>query len=411
LQAAEQAEEDPRRWRRHVHAATGLARESLTEARRSVRALRPERLETGRETERLSDALSGVARRWSAVHGVVANVITTGVPRPLPGDAEFTLLRTAQEALANVAKHARAGRVGLTLSYLDHEVALDVRDDGEGFDPGSGMGDGNGRGGGFGLVAMRQRIEDLAGTLRVESEPGGGTAIAARVPAGGAAPASSGGSVRVSGDAPIRLLIADDHPVVRDGLSGMFASDPGFEVLGEAGDGAETVRLAAVLRPDVILMDLRRPGMDGVAAITELARQGSAARVLVLSTYDTDAYVLPAVEAGATGYLLKDAPRSELYRAVRAAARGEAVLSPPVATRVLRAAREPDEPPLSARELEVLELVARGSTNREAAKRLFISEATVKTHLIHIYAKLGVPDRASAVATAYDRGLLQPRSR
>jgi DNA-binding NarL/FixJ family response regulator len=204
----------------------------------------------------------------------------------------------------------------------------------------------------------------------------------------------------------IRLLIADDHPVVRDGLSGIFGGADDFEVVGLASDGEEAVELARRLKPDVVLMDLRMPRMDGVTAIRQLAGQ----RVLVLTTYDADTDVLPAIEAGATGYLLKDAPRSELYRAVRAAARGEAVLSPPVATRVLRAARS-DEPALSAREVEILELVARGTTNREAAERLFISEATVKTHLIHIYAKLGVPDRASAVATAYDRGLLQPRSR
>jgi DNA-binding NarL/FixJ family response regulator len=204
----------------------------------------------------------------------------------------------------------------------------------------------------------------------------------------------------------IRLLIADDHPVVRNGLSGIF-HPPEFEVVGEAGDGFEAVSRALELEPDVVLMDLRMPRMDGVTAIRQLA---PAQRILVLTTFDADTDVLPAIEAGATGYLLKDAPRSELYRAVRAAARGEAVLSPPVATRVLRAARS-DEPALSAREVEILELVARGTTNREAAQRLFISEATVKTHLIHIYAKLGVPDRASAVAAAYDRGLLQPRSR
>ena len=205
----------------------------------------------------------------------------------------------------------------------------------------------------------------------------------------------------------IRVLIADDHPVVRDGLSGIFGGAEDFEVVGLASDGEEAVELARRLKPDVVLMDLRMPNMDGVTAIRQLA---PAQRILVLTTFDADTDVLPAIEAGATGYLLKDAPRSELYRAVRAAARGEAVLSPPVATRVLRAARS-DEPSLSAREIEILELVARGTTNREAAERLFISEATVKTHLIHIYTKLGVPDRASAVAAAYDRGLLQPRSR
>ena len=153
------------------------------------------------------------------------------------------------------------------------------------------------------------------------------------------------------------------------------------------------------------------PGMDGLTAITELARRGIGARVLVLTTYDTDSHVLPAIEAGTTGYLLKDAPRAELLRAVRAAAHGEAVLSSAVAARLMSRVRAPAAPgaePLSQRELEVLELVAAGTTNREAAARLFISEATVKTHLLHIYAKLGVGDRAAAVAEAFNRGLLTP---
>jgi DNA-binding NarL/FixJ family response regulator len=215
----------------------------------------------------------------------------------------------------------------------------------------------------------------------------------------------------------IRVMIVDDHPVVRNGLIGMFEGDDEFEVVGEAGDGAEAVRRAGALAPDVILMDLRMPTMDGVAAISALAAAESPARVLVLTTYDTDADVLSAIEAGATGYLLKDAPPAELFRAVRAAASGDAVLAPAVATRLVGqlrapgAAATPPSEPISARELEVLELVARGASNRDAAKRLFISEATVKTHLIHIYSKLGVNDRAAAVAEAFDRGLLIPRHR
>ncbi|MFI6602164.1 response regulator [Nonomuraea sp. NPDC050536] len=205
----------------------------------------------------------------------------------------------------------------------------------------------------------------------------------------------------------IKLLIVDDHPVVRDGLSSMLARDPEFEVVGEAGDGAEAVQLAETLRPDVILMDLRMPGMDGVGAITELAARGNPARVLVLTTYDTDSHVVPAIEAGATGYLLKDAPRPDLLRAVRSAARGEAVLSPAVAARLMNRVRTPGTGPLSQRELEVLALVAAGHTNREAATKLFITEATVKTHLLNIYAKLGVSDRAAAVAEAFTRGLLR----
>ncbi|MET8855828.1 MULTISPECIES: response regulator transcription factor [unclassified Streptomyces] len=208
-------------------------------------------------------------------------------------------------------------------------------------------------------------------------------------------------------DTRISLLIVDDHPVVRDGLRGMFESAPGFTVLGDAADGPGAVERAAVLDPDVILMDLRMPGGGGVDAIAELTRRRSRARVLVLTTYDTDSDTLPAIEAGATGYLLKDAPREDLFTAVRAAAEGRTVLSPAVASRLVSAVRAPaSAETLSAREREVLALVARGTSNREIARELFISEATVKTHLTHVYAKLGAKDRAAAVATAYERGIL-----
>ncbi|MFE5239340.1 MULTISPECIES: response regulator [unclassified Streptomyces] len=211
------------------------------------------------------------------------------------------------------------------------------------------------------------------------------------------------GSARV-----ITLLVVDDHPVVRDGLRGMFAAAPGFEVLGEAADGVAAVELTTRLDPDVVLMDLRMPGGGGVAAIAELARLGARSRVLVLTTYDTDSDTLPAIEAGATGYLLKDAPRDELFTAVRAAADGRTVLSPAVASRLVSRVRAPapGHEPLSAREREVLGLVARGTSNREIAAELFISEATVKTHLTHVFAKLGAKDRAAAVAVAYQRGIL-----
>ncbi|MFB6696791.1 response regulator [Streptomyces rubiginosohelvolus] len=208
----------------------------------------------------------------------------------------------------------------------------------------------------------------------------------------------------------VTLVVVDDHPVVRDGLRGMFTAAPGFEVLGEAADGVDALAVVGELDPDVVLMDLRMPGGGGVAAIAELTRRGARSKVLVLTTYDTDSDTLPAIEAGATGYLLKDAPREELFAAVRAAADGRSVLSPAVAsrlmTRVRTPAADPAESALSAREREVLVLVARGTTNREIAAELFISEATVKTHLTYVFAKLGAKDRAAAVAVGYDRGIL-----
>ncbi|MFB7709701.1 response regulator [Streptomyces sp. NPDC056105] len=213
----------------------------------------------------------------------------------------------------------------------------------------------------------------------------------------------------MTSDSLISLLIVDDHPVVRDGLRGMFESADDFTVLGEASNGVEAVELTARLDPDVVLMDLRMPGGNGVDAIEELTRRGARSRILVLTTYDTDSDTLPAIEAGATGYLLKDAPREELFTAVRAAADGRTVLSPAVASRLVTAVRTPAAPadePLSAREREVLALVAKGTSNKEIARVLFISEATVKTHLTHVYGKLGVKDRAAAVAVAYDRKIL-----
>jgi DNA-binding NarL/FixJ family response regulator len=206
---------------------------------------------------------------------------------------------------------------------------------------------------------------------------------------------------------PIRLLIVDDHPIMRDGLRGVFTDDPDFEVVGEAGDGAEAIRVARRVSADVILMDLRMPVMGGVEAITKLRELGYPARVLILTTYDTDRDVVPAIKAGATGYLLKDAPRDDLLRAVRAAHAGQPVLAPSVAGALIGLAggeRSPEE--LSPREVEVLRLVAEGATNQVAARKLLISETTIKTHLLHIYTKLGVRDRASAVAAAYKRGLL-----
>jgi len=206
---------------------------------------------------------------------------------------------------------------------------------------------------------------------------------------------------------PIRILIVDDHPVVRTGLTGMLQGDRRFEVVGDAVDGLRALVAVQNLDPDVVLMDLRMPRMDGVEATEAIIRQHPRTFVLVLTTYDTDADILKAIEAGATGYLLKDAPREELFSAIVAAAEGKTWLSPTVAFRVITHARKPANETLSTRELDVLARVARGAGNKEIAASLFISEATIKTHLVHIYRQLGVEARTAAVTVALERGLLK----
>jgi DNA-binding NarL/FixJ family response regulator len=204
----------------------------------------------------------------------------------------------------------------------------------------------------------------------------------------------------------IRLVLADDHLVVREGLRGMLAAEPDLDVVGEAGSGPEAVALVRVRAPDVVLMDLRMPGGDGVVATTQITRTHPATRVVVLTTYDTDGDIVRAVEAGAVGYLLKDCSRAELVSAIRAAARGETVLTPSVAARLVSRLRGPQPEILSPREIEILRLVAVGRTNAGIGRDLYISEATVKTHLLRAFGKLEVSDRTAAVTVARDLGLL-----
>lgn len=204
----------------------------------------------------------------------------------------------------------------------------------------------------------------------------------------------------------IKLLIVDDHPVVREGLRGMLDGDPGLDVVGAASSGDEAVVRARELAPDVVLMDLRMPGGDGVSATGRILADCPGIRVIVLTTYESDQDIVRAVEAGAAGYLLKDTSAEDLVAAVYAAARGETVLSPSVATKLVTRMRGPMQQALTPREAEVLALVARGLTNSEVGRRLFISETTVKTHLLRIFGKLGVSDRTAAVTTAMERGLL-----
>ncbi len=204
----------------------------------------------------------------------------------------------------------------------------------------------------------------------------------------------------------VRVLVADDHPIVREGIVSIIGAAAGLEVVGQASNGSEAVALAGALQPDVVLMDLRMPVMDGVEATRAIHRAAPRVVVVVLTTYESDADILSAIEAGATGYLLKAAPKEELVAGVRAAAAGQVALAPSVATALVNRVQTPPPARLTAREVEVLRLVAEGLSNSQIGTRLVISEATVKTHLLRLYEKLGVNDRTRAVTLAMERGIL-----
>ena len=366
---------DPAAARRHVELAARTARENLAEARTMVAALAPADLASGS----LVDAVRRQAGRLADETGVSVEYEVDGALPAIGMAGEVVLLRGAQEALNNVRRHAAASSVSVRLSLVDDAVRLFVRDDGVGFDP-----DGVS---GFGLA--RHAVPGRAGGWHTErperperhrTHPGGAGLI--------------------------RIMLVDDHPVVREGLRGMLEAEPDLTVVGEAGSGDEAVALDRVALPDVVLMDLRMPGLDGVGATKRILREQPGRRIVVLTTYETDADILRAVEAGASGYLLKDASRTELANAIRAASRGETVLAPSVAGKLVNRVRNPEPQSLSAREVEVLRLVAKGGTNADIGRALHISEATVKTHLLRVFGKLGVSDRTAAVTTAMARNLL-----
>lgn len=205
----------------------------------------------------------------------------------------------------------------------------------------------------------------------------------------------------------IRLIIADDHPVVRSGLKAILASQPDFELVADVENGEAAVAASAKFKPDLILMDLQMPVMDGATATAQIRAKNVSVHVLVLTTYDTDADILRALEAGATGYLLKDAPPEELFRSIRSAARGEVTLSPSIAGKLTKRLTHPLERSLSGREIEVLSIAARGDSNKEIAAKLHITEATVKSHFVHIFDKLNVTDRTAAVTLALEKKMIR----
>jgi DNA-binding NarL/FixJ family response regulator len=346
-----------------------------------------------------------VARAEAA--GLVVRTRIEGEPRPLPTGMDLAAFRIVQEALTNVTRHAGPATATVRVAYGQGELTVQVDDDGRGARRGR-------RG---------QRHPRHARACHRPRRPAGGRSAAGwRVP--GARPAAAGRPPvtpeRSAGEgaAVVRVLLADDQVLVRAGFRALLDAQDGIEVVGEAGDGEEAVRLAQRLLPDVVLMDIRMPGVDGLAATRTIAADERLAgvRVVVLTTFELDEYVFEALRVGASGFLVKDTEPVELIRAVRAVASGDALLSPSVTRRLIAQfatrAKQPRPAPeldvLTEREREVMALVATGLSNEEIAERLVVSPATAKTHVSRAMVKLGARDRAQAVVFAYESGLVRP---
>ena len=312
---------------------------------------------------------------------------------------EVACYRIVTEALTNVTRHAHATRCSVRIQ-LDHGLDVDVRDDGVGLPEGWRTG--------VGIASMRERVTELGGTLVIEPCLPHGTRITAHLPA-------SAGLCRPGATMtePIRVLIADDHPLFRDGLIALLTDGPDTELAGAATNGTEAVDLAMQTQPDVVVMDLHMPGLNGIEATRRIVADSPHITVLVLTMFDDDDSIFSALRAGARGYLLKGADQEQIRAAIRAAANGEIIFGTQLAARVLAyfttgtSAPPPVFPQLTDREREVLDLVAQGRANPAIAAKLGLSQKTVRNHVSNILTKLQVADRAQAIVQARDAGLGQ----
>ena len=393
--AATQLDRDPDAARAQLERLRELAGEALEELRSLILGLRPPSLEVDGLEQTLRKEVAMLGRIHGDGHRAA---LRRAARRERRSDRELAILRISHEALHNALRHAGAERIAVRVSAGGDGAPLtvEVSDDGAGFDP-----------------ARAELRSATWGSPRWRSARGSSAAAwrSARHPARERRSASRCFHV---GD-QIRVLIVDDHAVVREGLRAFLGLQDGIEIVGEAADGIGAVEEALRARPDVVLMDLVMPRLDGVAAMRELRHQVPEARVIVLTSFLDDERVLPAIQAGAAGYLLKNAEPVELARAVREAYEGSAIIDPTVAARLVGALSDGAPAPaqgedLTQRERQVLELIAGGRSNKRIAFELGISEKTVKTHVGHLLGKLGVDDRTQAAMLAVRRGLVRPKS-
>jgi DNA-binding NarL/FixJ family response regulator/signal transduction histidine kinase len=397
------------------------SRKALEDTRHAVQGLVPPSL----EQFSLAEALGEEARAFGTEMGVEALFIRTGEEQSLTSEQRIALLRIAQEALNNARKHALAHRVRIGLQYGAEAVVLIVEDDGLGFDPAArAVPDTTG---GYGLFGMEERARLLGGEVQIDSTAGWGTRIRAALPyrinreatesrpLAGSAPRPAaiapGRAESISGTHALRVLIADDHAIVRQGLREILEAQGGVTVIGEAENGAQAADRARELLPDVVLMDLQMPEVDGLEGLRRLHSEMPDLPVIVLTTFENEASVSQALSAGARGYLLKDTAPSDLVAAIHAVYRGEAQFSSSITEQLAalasgRGARTATEVHLNEREREVLDLLARGARNREIASELFITVSTVEKHIASLLRKLEVSNRAEAVRAGVERGLV-----
>ena len=448
--------------RAEIVEARALAHQALEEMRRAIWGLRPALL----DALPLHEALAREVEQMADEAGLSSRVTLVGQPRPLLPQQEMALFRIAQEALSNTIRHAAARRVRVTLAYAEQDAQLSIEDDGRGFEPAalettrlpasatwmpyfeqSASTSSASPAGHFGLQSMRERAQLVGGWLKLESAQGQGTRVMVTLPYAPLAEASSPAALpsemrtaqpasgpSIAGLLPpaaqkepaalpaprqaavqtgrIRVLIVDDHAMTRVGIRRLLETYPDLEIVGEAADGLEALAEAQDLGPQVVLMDRRMAGMDGLEALRQLRASNREVKVLMLSAFEQDEDVLESLKAGASGYVLKGVTPDELASAVRAVARGETLLSPGLTGKLIDrfgrgTSQEQQTALLTGREQEVLRLLASGLRNKEIARQLQVSERTVTFHLANIYQKLGVTSRTEALSRALELGLLK----
>ena len=401
---------DPESARTELESAGGLARESLAEARRSVWDLQPQAL----ESSSLVEAIGQEVARMNETDIQAIMEVEGQEPESIDRPNSLAVLRIAQESLSNISHHSNARTARLRLAFGPSEVRLDISDDGVGFDPSVPREALASAGRGFGLTSMQERALLAGGDFEIQSAPGMGAQVRAQIPyqptgetprSGHLTPVNGNHTEDETADL-VSVLIVDDHELVRQGIRSTLERAGGVIVVGEAGDGEEAIVKIRKLDPDVVLLDVQMPKLDGVETVKRLGHLGLDAQVILMSIYEKDEYIFEGLRAGARGYLRKEVSRNELVQAIREVHAGRSLLQPVTASRLVDTSDSNQGAALTERELEVLQLLADGKRDKEVADELIVSVRTVRFHVENLYQKLGVRNRTEAVRVATERDIL-----